>query len=67
MSLKLFHLVFISLSAILSGGCAYWAIENYRANATSADLVLGVVSAALAIALVLYEVWFLRKTRRIIL
>lgn len=67
MSLKLFHLVFISLSILLAAGCAFWAFENYRAQAGVADLILGVVSVATALGLVVYEIWFLRKTRRLIL
>jgi len=67
MSLKLFHLIFIGLSILLSAGCALWASLNYRVEAHLPDLILAVCSGLTAVALVFYEIWFLRKTRGLIL
>ena len=60
MSLKIFHICFITLSTLLAVGCAIWAFA-------SGDTGFGSVCVALAVAMPVYGVWFLKKTRRIIL
>jgi hypothetical protein len=60
MSLKVFHVIFISLAILLAVGCAIWSFANEVMPA------FGWTSAAVAIGLVFYEVYFLRKARRII-
>ena len=61
MSLRAFHILFIILSIVLAAGCAAWAFAN------GVSVVFGVVSALTAVALAVYFVSFLKKTRRIIL
>jgi hypothetical protein len=61
MSLKAFHFLFIVLSTLLAAGCAWWSFANGVAGA------FGVASAVTAVALVVYAIYFLRKTRRLIL
>ena len=57
MSLKAFHVVFITASVLLAFGLAAWCMK------TSA---LGAVAAfAVGLGLIGYEVWFLRKARRV--
>jgi uncharacterized membrane protein len=58
MDLKWFHLVFISLSVILAVAVGAWAIGASRWG-------LAVAALAAGIALILYERYFVRKTRRI--
>ena len=60
MSLKAFHIFFIVLSIVLAVGCAIWAF------ATGASALFGASCAVVAVALVVYGVFFLRKARRII-
>lgn len=60
MSLKAFHVFFISLAILLSVGCSVWAFVN------EAGLALGVGFAVLAVALVIYELAFVKKAKRII-
>ena len=60
MSLKAFHIIFILLSIVLAMGCAAWSYLNK----TSADF--GVVSVIVAAGLVIYGIWFLKKSRKII-
>ena len=60
MSLKAFHVLFITLSILLCAGCAFWAFSN------GVTPIFGWSSAVLAVALVVYEVLFLRKARGII-
>ena len=60
MSLKLFHLFFITLSTLLAIGCAIWAFAI-------GSIGFFAVCAVLAIAMPIYGVLFWRKARRIIL
>jgi hypothetical protein len=60
MSLKAFHIVFIVLSILLAAGCAAWSFLNQIA------LPFGIASGVSGLALVVYGIWFLKKSRRII-
>ena len=61
MSLKIFHICFILLSTILAVGSAVWAFRE------GTSFVLGWVCVAFAVIMPIYGVWFLRKTRKLIL
>ncbi len=61
MSLRAFHILFILLSILMSAGCAWWAFANGVAPA------FGVACALTAVGLVIYGVYFLKKTRKLIL
>ena len=65
MSLKAFHLLFISLSIVLSVVFGMWATTEYRLAGSAAYLVTAVASFVCAAGLGVYEVLFLRKCRRI--
>lgn len=56
MSLRFFHIVFIALAAVLAAGVGVWSLEH-------GGMVLGIVCLAAALALVVYGVWYARKTR----
>ena len=58
MSLKWFHLVFISLSTVLAVAFGLWGFLNHFT-------ALGVGSLAAAVALGVYGNYFLQKARRI--
>ena len=58
MSLKAFHLIFVTLLTALSFGCAAWAF-----NAGSAKW--GVAGIAAGIFVIIYGVYFLKKLKRI--
>jgi len=60
MSLKGFHIFFICLSILLAAGCAVWSFAN------AVGLAFGVTSCAIAVALVIYGIYFIRKTRKLI-
>lgn len=60
MSLKAFHIFFITLSVLLSAGCAAWA---FLAGTMP---IFGAVSAVVAVGLVFYGISFVRKARGII-
>ena len=65
MSLRLFHLVFISLSVVLSAFVAAWAASEYRVSHDAAYAVGSVGSLAGAGALAIYGAVFQRKTRNL--
>lgn len=66
MSLKAFHLVFIVASILLAVGFAVWSLMDYFSpNGKTWDLVAGIGSIVVAIALVIYERYFLKKTKNV--
>lgn len=60
MSLKAFHVIFITVAVMLALFCAWWSFSN------QAILPLGYGSLLAAVGLIVYGVWFLRKARNII-
>jgi hypothetical protein len=56
MSLKWFHIVFITLSMLLSIGFGIWGLFNQQ-------VALGIASLAASAGLVLYGNYFLAKAR----
>jgi len=63
MSLKAFHLVFVTVSAILGLGFGAWAIADYRVSGSAGSLWWGIGSLAGTGALIVYGRWFLRKLK----
>lgn len=57
MSLKAFHVLFITASVVLAFGMAAWLLKTSALGATAA--------CAVGLGLIGYEVWFLRKARRL--
>ena len=60
MSLKAFHLVFITLSILLAITCAGWGFSNHGPQA------FGIGASIAAVALICYGIWFIKKSRNII-
>lgn len=65
MSLKAFHLVFVTASVLLMLGLTAWCFGNYRRSDSTMDLVWGAVALASAGALLVYGRYFLRKLKHI--
>ncbi len=66
MSLKAFHLIFISAASALALGFGVWSLHNYHgADGRTKDLIYALGSFAGGGALIVYERYFLKKTRRI--
>ena len=65
MSLKTFHLVFVTASILLGLGVGGWGIMEYRANGGLEALVLGVIFLATGIGLIFYGKRMLNKTKHI--
>ena len=66
MSLKAFHLIFITASCALAFGCGVWGLKNYfGADGKTLDLLFGIGSFAAGVGLVLYERYFLKKLKNV--
>lgn len=64
MSLKAFHIFFISASILLAAGCAGWSFHNYSLpGGTGRDLWGGLAAVAAMVGLLLYGVYFLKKLK----
>lgn len=62
MNLRTFHLVFITFSCALAVAFGLWALGP-SGLAGAARLAAAAGAFAVALALVVYETWFLRTTR----
>jgi len=66
MSLKAFHVVFITAASALAFGCGVWELKNFlSAEGTTSDLVFGIGSVLAGVALIIYERYFLKKTKNV--
>lgn len=65
MSLKAFHVVFVTVSVLLMLVIAAWCFGNYRAGQSGTDLAGGVLALAAAAGLLVYGKIFLRKFKNI--
>ena len=66
MSLKAFHLIFITTAVILAFGCTAWGLMHFfSAGGRTWELVFGLGSFALGIGLIFYERYFLKKLKRV--
>jgi hypothetical protein len=66
MSLKAFHLIFITAACALAFGCGLWGLKNYfSSEGKLLDLLFGIGSIIAGIGLIFYERYFLRKLKHI--
>lgn len=65
MSLKTVHIVFISVSVLLAIWFGGWAIQQYVAGDGVSVLIMGIVSLALAVVLIVYGKRFLQKLKHV--
>lgn len=65
MSLKAFHIVFITASVLLAFGFGAWSLVGYSDNGRIGDLLFGISSVAIGIGLIAYGRYFLKKLRNI--
>jgi hypothetical protein len=63
MNLRLVHAFLILLSAVLAVLFGFWCMSLYGREDGLASLLSGIAAFAVSIGLVLYDRWFLRKTR----
>ncbi len=66
MSLKAFHLIFITAACALAFGCGVWGLRNYfSAEGKIMDLLFGIGSLAAGVGLIFYERYFLKKLKNV--
>ena len=63
MNLRGFHAVLILLSAALAVLVGVWCLNQYWREDGAASLIAAVAAFAVSLGLVVYDSWFLRKTR----
>ena len=63
MNLRWVHAVLILLSAALAVLFGVWCLVQYGRAGGSGNIAAAVVAFALSVGLVIYDSWFLRKTR----
>jgi ABC-type Mn2+/Zn2+ transport system permease subunit len=65
MSLRVFHMVFVALSVILTAFFTAWAAGQYRLEHDTGYALAGAASLAAGAALAVYGAAFQRKTKRL--
>ncbi len=65
MSLKAFHIVFVTASILLAFGFGVWSLLDYRDHGKTAELIGGIVSIVVGLALIFYARAILRKLKNI--
>ncbi len=63
MNLRSFHAFLILMSAALAALFGIWCLRPYFVEDGVASLAAAIVSFAVSAGLVVYDSWFLRKTR----
>lgn len=63
MNLRLVHALLILLSAVLALLFGVWCLAQYGRQDGMGPLVAAIVSFVVSVGLVVYDSWFLRKTR----
>lgn len=63
MNLRWFHALLILLSALLAVLFGVWCLGEYRRGNGTAMLLAAVAAFAVSCGLVVYDSWFLRKTK----
>ena len=63
MNLRWFHALLILLSAALAVLFGIWCLNQYGRQDGIGTLVAAIASFAVSLGLVMYDSWFLRKTR----
>ena len=63
MNLRLVHAFLIMLSAALAVLFGIWCLVQYGREQGVASLIAGIASFGVSLGLVVYDSWFLRKTR----
>ena len=63
MNLRWFHALLILLSAALAVLFVLWCLSEYDRAGGIGMLAAGITSFAVSLGLVVYDSWFLRKTR----
>ncbi len=65
MSLKAFHIVFVTVSVLMAFGVAAWELQTFQVSGRTIDLALGAGFAVAGVTLLVYGRYFLKKLKNI--
>ena len=65
MSLRIFHVLFITLSVAMAAVVGGWGVQRYRNDGDSGALALGGIFFLLGLALVVYGTRYFRKLKEL--
>jgi len=65
MSLKAFHLIFVTALSSLAFGCSAWKFKAFADNHFSTDLIWAIVALLGGIAVIVYGKYFLKKLKNV--
>jgi hypothetical protein len=65
MNLRWFHALLILLSAALAVLFGFWCLALYGRENGTPTLLAAIAAFGVSLGLVVYDSWFLRKTRRL--
>ncbi len=66
MSLKTFHLIFISAATAMAFACGVWGFKSYwSTDGRLGELLFGIGSVASGVGLIVYERYFLKKLKNV--
>jgi len=65
MSLKTFHLIFITAASLLAFWFGVWMWKAYAAEQVQTDLYYSIGSFIVGVSLLVYEGFFLKKLRKV--
>ena len=66
MSLKAFHVIFITVASAMAFGCGVWGIKNYFSpDGRLIELIFGIGAILVGVALIIYERYFLKKLKNV--
>lgn len=65
MSLKAFHLVFVTALSSLAFGCSAWRFKLYADHHARPDLLWAIAALAGGIAVLVYGKYFLKKLKNV--
>lgn len=66
MSLKAFHVLFITVAVLMILGCGGWALSAWLQSGYAGSLVAAIGAFLGAVTLIVYEVIFIRKTKGVL-
>lgn len=66
MSLKAFHIIFITAASAMAIGFGVWMLRDYRSpEGTAGDLAWGLAGIVVGLGLLVYERFFLKKLKNV--
>ena len=65
MSLKAFHLVFVTALSSLAFGCSAWKFKAYADDHFASDLIWAVAALIGGVAIIAYGKYFLKKLKNV--